>query len=143
MKRLPIALVPQVKASTGIAGLDEMTAGGLPRGRTLGQRARGRHMNRPAEFSFRLYVAGATINSQRAIANLSALCLAHLPGRHRIEIVDVQENPERALADRVFLVPSLVILEPARVRTIIGTLSHVDSVLEILGLTPLPTSAAA
>ncbi len=100
-------------------------------------------MNRPEEFSFRLYVAGPTANSQRAIANLSALCQAHLPGRHRIEIVDVHDEPERAMTDRVFLVPSLVILEPQPTRRIIGTLSNTDAVLENLGLAPQPIGAAA
>lgn len=99
-------------------------------------------MNQPVEFSFRLYVAGATSNSCRAVANLSSLCEAHLPGRHRIEIVDVHEDPDRALVDRVFLVPSLVILEPPPVRRIVGTLGHADSILEHLGLPPKSVDAS-
>lgn len=100
-------------------------------------------MIRPADFSFRLYVGGETTNSRRAIGNLSALCLAHLPGRHKIEIVDVHKEPGRALADRVFLVPSLVILEPPPVRRIIGTLSDAEAVLDNLGLAPQPGDVAA
>ena len=100
-------------------------------------------MSRPAKFSFRLYVAGGSPSSRRAIANLSALCLAHLPGRHKIEVVDVLDEPERPFADRVLLVPSLVVLEPLPVRTIVGTLSQAAAVLENLGLTPQQVGVAA
>lgn len=96
-----------------------------------------------ADFTFRLYVAGGSSNSRKAIANLSALCLAHLPGRHTIYIVDVLEEPDRALCDSVFLVPSLLILAPLPVRRIVGTLSDAGAVLESLGLTPQPSGATA
>ena len=50
---------------------------------------------------FRLYVAARLPNSQRALANLTEFCRQHLADRHRIEVVDVFESPERALADNV------------------------------------------
>ena len=98
-------------------------------------------MNQPPEFSFRLYVAGDTNNCRRAAANLSALCRTRLPARHQIEIVDIGDEPNRALADRVFLVPTLIILAPSPIRRIIGTLNDADAVLENLGLSRLPADA--
>lgn len=86
----------------------------------------------------RLYVADHTINSSEAAANLTALCEEHLPGKHHIEIVDVLHEPERALADGIFMTPTLVKLSPAPVRTIVGTLSRTDTVLMALGL-PVPS----
>ena len=83
---------------------------------------------------FRLYVAGAAQNSAQAQANLTALCKARLPGRHSIEIVDVFEEPQRALADGILLTPTLVRLEPGPVRRIVGTLSQTDTVLRALDL---------
>jgi len=85
-------------------------------------------------FEFRLYVAGASLNSVRALANLKALCEAHLPDRHRIEVVDVFQEPKRALADRIFMTPTLIKLEPPPVLRIVGTLSQPEPVLEALGI---------
>ena len=90
-------------------------------------------MTAPSIFSFRLYVAGDAQNSTRAVANLTALCGDRLKGRHRIEIVDVFGEPERALADRIVMTPTLIRLEPGPVRRIIGTLEQADSVAVALG----------
>jgi len=94
-------------------------------------------MNRPVMFKFRLYVADHTPNSTQALANLTALCREHLPDRHHIEVVDVFREPKRALADGIFMTPTLVKLGPSPVRTIVGTLSQVQPVLRALGLQTL------
>lgn len=91
-------------------------------------------MSRRALFKFRLYVAGDAQNSAQALANLSAICRAHLPDRHHIEIVDVFREPKRALADRIFMTPTLVKLAPSPARRIVGTLSQTPIVLQALGL---------
>ena len=41
-----------------------------------------------------LYVAGQTPKSMAAFANLKKVCEEHLPGRHRIEVVDLLEQPQ-------------------------------------------------
>jgi circadian clock protein KaiB len=91
-------------------------------------------MNRRGIFRFRLYVAGDAQNSSQAIANLTSLCRAYLPDRHEIEIVDVFRDPQRALADGIFMTPTLVKLMPSPVRRIVGTLSQAEPVLQALGL---------
>lgn len=91
-------------------------------------------MSRPSSFKFRLYVAGDALNSAQARANLNALCRAHLAGRYEIEVVDVFREPQRALADAVFMTPTLIKLAPLPVRTIVGTLSQTQIVLQALGL---------
>jgi circadian clock protein KaiB len=85
-------------------------------------------------FKFRLYVAGGAENSAQAVANLLAVCRAHLPDRHEIEVVDVFREPKRALADGIFMTPTLVKLAPSPVRRIVGTLSQTEPVLRALGL---------
>jgi len=85
-------------------------------------------------FKFRLYVAGDALNSAQAITNLNALCRSHLPDRHTIEIVDVFRDPKRALADGIFMTPTLVKLAPSPERRIVGTLSQTQTVLQTLGL---------
>lgn len=89
------------------------------------------------QFKFLLYVADDTPNSAQAVANLTALCREHLAGRHEIEIVDVFKEPVRALADRVFMTPTLIRLAPLPVRRIVGTLSQPEKVLQGLGLEPV------
>jgi circadian clock protein KaiB len=85
-------------------------------------------------FKFRLYVADHTPNSMLALANLTAMCRTYLPNRHEIEIVDVFRRPERALADGIFMTPTLVKLGPFPVRRVVGTLSGAQSTLQALGL---------
>lgn len=86
-------------------------------------------------FKFRLYVVGDTPNSALALANLAALCRTHLPHPHQIEVVDLLLEPKRALADGVFMTPTLIKLAPAPSRRIVGTLSQTQTVLLLtLGL---------
>ena len=94
-------------------------------------------MSRRVMFKFRLYVAGGTQNSAQAVANLNAICRAHLPDRHDIEVVDVLREPKRALADGILMTPTLVRLAPTPVERIIGTLSQTQTVLRALGLETL------
>lgn len=82
----------------------------------------------------RLYVAGGAPNSVRAIANLEAICQRHLKGNHRLEIVDVLEQPLRALADGVIVTPSLTKLFPPPATQVVGNLSDTGKVLLALGL---------
>jgi circadian clock protein KaiB len=91
-------------------------------------------MSSRAKFKFRLYIAGEAPNSTRAAASLGVLCREHLLGRYEIEVVDVFREPRRALADGIFMTPTLVKLAPVPVRRIVGTLSHTEAVLNALGL---------
>lgn len=96
-------------------------------------------MIRCEEFSFRLYVAGDARNSAHAVSNLCALCREYLPGRHTIEVVDVFREPKRALADAIFMTPTLIILTPGPgpVR-IVGSLSQKQPLMQALGLDSVP-----
>jgi circadian clock protein KaiB len=91
-------------------------------------------MSQQSQYKFRLYVAGDALNSAQARANLAALCRAHLAGRYQIDIVDVLKEPKRALADAIFMTPTLVKLAPLPGRSIVGTLSQTQTVLQALGL---------
>jgi len=91
-------------------------------------------MRRGRQFKFRLYVAGDAHNSAQALTNLNALCKAHLPTRHHIEVVNVFREPDRALADGIFMTPTLVTDSPFPGHRIVGTLSHTEPILQILGL---------
>lgn len=91
-------------------------------------------MTRRSMYKFRLYVADDTMNSAQAAANLQALCKAHLPGRHEIEVVDVFKEPQRAILEGIRMTPTLLRLTPLPIRRIVGTLMDTQRVLETLGL---------
>jgi circadian clock protein KaiB len=91
------------------------------------------------EYSFQLYVAGDAQNSALAVANLRALCLKYLAEPYEIEVVDVFRHPERAMAEKIFLTPTLIRCTPLPVRRVIGTLSQAQPILEAMGLeSPAP-----
>jgi circadian clock protein KaiB len=91
-------------------------------------------MNAHGVYKFRLYVADQTQNSLQAEANLTAFCMEYLPDRHHIELVDVLRAPKRALDDGIFMTPTLVVLAPAPMRKIVGTLSQTLTILQTLKL---------
>ncbi len=92
---------------------------------------------------FRLYIAGDALNSATALANLQALCRSHLAGRHSIEVVDVFCEPDRALADGIFMTPTLLRLAPAPHRKIVGTLSDTTTLMQALNLPEVGAVASA
>ncbi len=85
-------------------------------------------------FIFRLYVAGDGPHSRQAIANLTELCDTYLADRHEVEIVDVLLHPRRALEEEIYMTPMLVTESPYPGHRIVGTLSHTEPILQILGL---------
>lgn len=91
-------------------------------------------MSRRVLHKFRLYIAGNAGNSALAIQNLDSFCRACLPGQYEIEHVDVFQEPERALTDKIVMTPTLLKISPKPVCRIVGTLSETQSVLSALGL---------
>ena len=91
----------------------------------------------PEVWKLRLYVAGQTSKSIRALANLKVLCEKHLKGRYRIEVIDLLENPEMARGNQIVAIPTLERDLPQPVRKIIGDLSNTERVLIGLALQPV------
>lgn len=80
-------------------------------------------------YHLRLYVAGQSPKSVRAVENLRRVCEEHLTGRYEIELVDLAENPQLARSDEIIAVPTLIRKLPEPVRRIIGDLSDTEKVL--------------
>ena len=87
-------------------------------------------------WNMRLYIAGQTPKSLRALANLKQICEEHLAGKYHIEIIDLLENPQLASTDQILAIPTLIRKLPEPVRKIIGDLSNVERVLVGLDLLP-------
>jgi circadian clock protein KaiB len=90
----------------------------------------------PGTYSLRLYIADHTPQSILALSNLRKLCEKHLAGRYRLEVIDLVKNPERAQADRIVAVPTLVRKLPTPIRKYIGNLSNPESLLIDFDLLP-------
>lgn len=91
-------------------------------------------------WEFRLYVAGQTPKSLRAVENLKRMCEEHLPGRHKIEVVDLHKNPRLAKEDQIVALPTLVRKLPDPLRRVIGDLSNLEKTLIALELrSTIPT----
>lgn len=82
----------------------------------------------------RLYIADSAPNSTRAIANLAAICKEYFGNNFELEIIDVLEYPQRALADGILVTPSLTKISPSPLAKIVGNLSDTGSVLHALGI---------
>jgi circadian clock protein KaiB len=82
----------------------------------------------------RLYIVGGAPNSVQAIANLEAICREYLKDGHRLEVVDILEDPARAMAEGVLVTPSLAKLLPLPSANIVGNLSDKAKVLLALGI---------
>ena len=96
-------------------------------------------MKRKPDYRFRLYVARGTSNSVQALANLNALCQEHLAGRHKIEVIDVFTQQNRALEGEIRMTPTLIKLAPSPVKRMVGTLTQTPRVLQELDLDPSAT----
>jgi len=96
---------------------------------------------RSREWDLRLYVAGQTPRSLAAIANLKKICDEHLPGKYRIEVIDLLIHPQLSRDDQIVAIPTLVRRLPVPIRKIIGDLSDTERTL--VGLQLRPAAAAA
>lgn len=86
-------------------------------------------------WNLRLYVVGQRPRSLTAIMNLKRLCEAHLAGDYRIEVIDLLEHPHLAASDQIVAIPTLVRTAPAPPRKVVGDLSDLGRVAEVLEMT--------
>lgn len=87
-------------------------------------------------YQLQLFVAGASVNSVRAITNLRHLCETHLPGQYALEVVDVHQQRDLAERQQIIALPLLIKRFPLPERRLIGDMSDTERVLRGLGVTP-------
>jgi circadian clock protein KaiB len=87
-------------------------------------------------YRLRLYVAGMTPRSARAIANIKEICEVHLKGLYDLQVIDLYQQPMLAEGDQIIAVPTLIKKLPLPLRRLIGDLSDRERVLIGLDLKP-------
>ena len=85
-------------------------------------------------YVLRLFVAGMTMRSTRAVANIRAICEEHFPGAYELEVVDLYERPSLASGEQIIAAPTCVRELPLPARRVIGDMSNSARVLEGLDL---------
>ncbi len=88
--------------------------------------------NDTSRLKLRLYTAGHSPNSLHAAASARAVCEQHFPEAYDLEIVDMLEHPQRALADNIIVTPTLLKLMPLPTQRIVGGLSDTEQLLRLL-----------
>jgi circadian clock protein KaiB len=85
-------------------------------------------------YELRLYVAGLTPHSQKAIRNVTAVCQQYLAGHFDLEIIDIYQQPTRAKSDQIIAVPTLVKQLPRPMRKLVGSMADRRKILAGLDL---------
>jgi circadian clock protein KaiB len=78
------------------------------------------------KYVMRLYVAGASDRSRRAVLRARELCAAELGGQFELEVIDVYQQPILARDGQIVATPTLVKDFPPPVRRLIGNLSNTN-----------------
>ncbi|KAB8332434.1 circadian clock protein KaiB [Brasilonema bromeliae] len=87
-------------------------------------------MNQPRKtYVLKLYVAGNTANSVRALKTLQTILEQEFQGVYALKVIDVLKNPQLAEEDKILATPTLSKILPPPVRRIIGDLSDRERVL--------------
>lgn len=85
-------------------------------------------------FTLRLFIAGSSPVSVRAIKNLRAICEEFLKGRYDLEIIDAHQQPLLVRDEDVTAIPMLIKKTATQKKRIIGDFSDREKVLKGLGL---------
>lgn len=80
-------------------------------------------------YVLKLYVAGNTPNSIRALKTLNTILEEEFQGVYALKVIDVLKNPQLAEEDKILATPTLSKILPPPVRKIIGDLSDRERVL--------------
>ena len=80
-------------------------------------------------YILKLYVAGNTPNTMRALKTLRNILETEFKGVYALKVIDVLKNPQLAEEDKILATPTLSKILPPPVRRIIGDLSDRERVL--------------
>lgn len=85
---------------------------------------------KPVAHLFRLYIAGSSPRSVRAIKKIKEICEKEIRGMYTLEIIDLYKYPARAIADQIVAAPTLVRRLPEPIR-LVGDFSDDEKVLAL------------
>jgi circadian clock protein KaiB len=86
------------------------------------------------EYVLRLYVAGTSAKSIRAVANIKEICESSLKNRYDLEVIDIYQRPTLLKGEQIIAAPTLVKELPPPLRKFIGDMSDTQRILVGLDL---------
>lgn len=87
-------------------------------------------------YLLRLYIAGMTDKSARAVQNIRKICDENLNGRYELEVIDIYQQPELAHDAQIIAAPMLIKKLPLPLRRLIGDMTDKERILVGLDLRP-------
>lgn len=85
-------------------------------------------------FVLDLFIAGASSNSIRAVANLREICEKYIKERYTLRVIDVHQEKSLASQEQLVALPLLIKSRPYPERRLIGDMSDTQKVLKGLGI---------
>ncbi len=88
------------------------------------------------KYVLRLFVAGTSRRSLRALQNLKKILEEELEGRYELEVIDIYQQPIFAKEGQIVAAPTLIKQLPPPLRKLVGDLSDTGKVLAGLSISP-------
>jgi len=86
-------------------------------------------------YRFHLYIAGASVQSRRALTSIKEICHKYLEGRYELQVTDILQSPGKVAEAGVVATPTLIKNSPLPVRYFIGDLSDTKAICTSLAIT--------
>lgn len=74
----------------------------------------------PDQYRYCLFVSGSTARSQQSIKVVRTVFDKYVGGNYTFAVIDVINNPEQALSERVYVTPTLIRYGPPPARRFVG-----------------------
>ena len=87
-------------------------------------------------YQLKLFIAGASVNSLKAIENIKSFCKNSLDNNVDLEIIDIYQQPLLAEQEQIIALPLLIKKYPLPERRFIGDLSETNKLLKGMGKNP-------
>jgi circadian clock protein KaiB len=91
---------------------------------------------RNGRYVLRLFIAGTTPKSSRAVANIKEICERDLDHRYDLEVIDIYQQPALAKGEQIIAAPTLIKKLPLPLRKFIGDMSDTERIIVGLDLKP-------
>ena len=90
----------------------------------------------PEKYVLRLYIAGTTPRSTRAVMNIKEICENALSSLYDLEVIDIYQQPGIAKDQQIIAAPTLIKELPPPLRKFIGDMSDTQKILVGLEVKP-------
>jgi len=88
--------------------------------------------NNNPEYELKLFIAGMTPGSIRAIENLRDICDSHLDGNYDLQVIDIYQQRHLAKEMNIIAVPTLIRISPEPEKRIIGDMLDTEKIVLVM-----------